>query len=127
MPYEMITRYDSLHIKPENGKFFLPHQFYSTSKDYVMTDEKYENVKKFYQTMKLENLGELNKIYNFQDTMICVKYLSNVLFIYKIFLNLILESVILQVLLAVVFIKTKANAVLPYLQTLNMSEFLKRH
>ena len=66
----MITRYDSLHIEPENGKFFLPHQFYSTLKDYVMTDEECENVKKFYQTMKLENLGELNKIYNFQDTVI---------------------------------------------------------
>ena len=35
-----------------------------------MTDEEYENVKKFCQTMKLENLGELNKIYNFQDTII---------------------------------------------------------
>ena len=35
-----------------------------------MTDEEYENVKKIYQTMKLENLGQLNKIYNFQDTVI---------------------------------------------------------
>ena len=34
-----------------------------------MTDEEYQNVKKFYQTMKLENL-ELNKIYSFQDTII---------------------------------------------------------
>ena len=34
-----------------------------------MTDEEYQNVKKFYQAMKLENL-ELNKIYNFQDTII---------------------------------------------------------
>ena len=34
-----------------------------------MTDEEYQNVKKFYQTMKLENL-ELNKIYRFQDTII---------------------------------------------------------
>ena len=35
-----------------------------------MTDEEYENVKKFYQTMKLKDLGELNKIYNFPDTII---------------------------------------------------------
>ena len=34
-----------------------------------MMDEGYENVKRFYQTMKLENL-ELNKIYHFQDTII---------------------------------------------------------
>ena len=39
-------------------------------KDNVLTNEEYENVKKFYQTMKLDNLGELNKIYNFQDTVI---------------------------------------------------------
>ena len=29
IPYEMITRYDSLDIVPENDQFFLPHQFYS--------------------------------------------------------------------------------------------------
>ena len=44
----MITRYDSLNISPENGKFFLPHQFYSSLKDNVMTEEEYENVKNFY-------------------------------------------------------------------------------
>ena len=35
-----------------------------------MTEDEYNNVKKFYQTMKLKNLGELNKIYNFEDTVI---------------------------------------------------------
>ena len=70
IPYEMIIRYDYLDIKPENGEFFLHHQFYSILKDNILTDEEYENVRKFYQTMKLENLGELNKIYNFQDTII---------------------------------------------------------
>ena len=70
IPYEMITRYNSLDVKPENGEFFLPHQFFSTLKDNILSDEEYKNVKKFYQTMKLENLGELNKIYNFQDTII---------------------------------------------------------
>ena len=68
--YEMITRYNSLDIAQGHGEFFLPHQFYSNLKDSIMTDEEYENVKKFYQTMKLENLGELNKMYNFQDTII---------------------------------------------------------
>ena len=42
----MITRYDSLDITPENGQFFLPHQFYSSLKDSTMTDEEYGNVKK---------------------------------------------------------------------------------
>ena len=69
----MITRYDSLDFKPKNGEFFLPHQFYSTLKDNVLTNEEYKNVEKFYQTMKLENLGELNKIDNFQDNIILCK------------------------------------------------------
>ena len=68
--YEMITRHDSLNIKPEDGNFFLLHHFYSSLKDTTMTDEEYENTKKFYQAMKLENFGELNKINNFQDTII---------------------------------------------------------
>ena len=46
IPYEMITRYDSLDITPENGQSFLPHQFYSSLKDSTMTDEEYGNVKK---------------------------------------------------------------------------------
>ena len=38
-----------------------------------MKMEEYGNVKKIYQTMKLKNLGELNKIYNFQGTIIFCK------------------------------------------------------
>ena len=69
IPYEMITRYDSLDIKSDNGEFFLRYHFYSTLKDNILTNEEYENIKKFYQTLKLENLGELTKICNFQDTI----------------------------------------------------------
>ena len=39
-------------------------------KDSVLSDKDYENVKKFYVTLKLSNLGETNQIYNFQDTII---------------------------------------------------------
>ena len=73
IPYEIITRFDSLDIAPENDNFFLPHQFYSSLKDTIMTEEEYNNVKKFYQTLKLKDLGELNKIYNFQYTIILCK------------------------------------------------------
>ena len=51
IPYEMIARYDSLGISPEKDNFFLPHHFYSSLKDAIMTKEEYENVKKFYQTL----------------------------------------------------------------------------
>ena len=39
-------------------------------KDSVLSKEEYENVKKFYNLMKLSNLGELSQIYNFQDVII---------------------------------------------------------
>ena len=50
--------------------FFEIHQFYSSMKDSVLSTEEYENVKKFYKLMNLSNLGELNQMYNFQDTII---------------------------------------------------------
>ena len=66
IPYELTTEYDSLDIVLDNGDFFLPHSVYSNLKDTVLSDEEYENVKKIYKTMKLKNLGELNKIYIFR-------------------------------------------------------------
>ena len=39
-------------------------------KDSFSWEGEYENVKKFYKTLRLSNLGELNQIYNFQDTII---------------------------------------------------------
>ena len=68
IPYELITDFDSLNIVPDK-EFFLPHQFYSRMKDSTISDEEYENIKKFYSTLKLKNLGELNHIYSFQDTI----------------------------------------------------------
>ena len=68
IPYELITDFDSLNIVPDK-EFFLPHQFHSSMKDSTISDKEYENTKKFYSTLKLKNLGELNHIYSFQDTI----------------------------------------------------------
>ena len=38
--------------------------------DSIINREDYDTVKKLYCTLNLENLGELNKLYNFQDTII---------------------------------------------------------
>ena len=70
IPYEMITRFDLLDIAPENDVFFLPHNFYSSLKKSIISNEDYNAVKILYRTMCLQNLGELNKLYNFQDTII---------------------------------------------------------
>ena len=69
IPYELVGDFDSLSIAPEDGDFFKSHEFYSSMKD-CFEWKKYENLKKFYKTLKLNNLGELNQIYNFQDTII---------------------------------------------------------
>ena len=61
----MITTFDSLNISPQKGKIFLPRLFHSDLKDDIISQEEYKNVKKFWRIMNFENLGELNKIYNF--------------------------------------------------------------
>ena len=71
IPYEMITGYDSFDISPDDENFFLPHHFYSSLKDKIMANEEYENVKKKLSDKEtFLGLGELNKIYNFQDAII---------------------------------------------------------
>ena len=109
IPNEMITTYNSLDISPEDRNVFLLHHFYSSIKDYIMTMEDSKNVKQIYQTMKLKNLGELNKIGNFQDTIILCKYLNNGLSILKSLLNIIKVNVILHVHLVAACIETKLN------------------
>ena len=66
----MITTFDSLNISPQRGKVFLPRHFHPDLKDDIISQEEYKNVKKFWRIMNFENLGELNKIYNFQHTII---------------------------------------------------------
>ena len=69
IPYQLITDFDLLNISPRK-EFFDKYLFYSSLKDSRISSEDYENVKKFYTLLKLQNLGELSRIYNFQDTII---------------------------------------------------------
>lgn len=50
IPYELVI--DSLSIAQEDGDFFKPHEIYSSMKYSVLTEEEYENVKKFYKTFE---------------------------------------------------------------------------
>ena len=60
--YEMITRFDSLDMEPKQ-EFFYIEQFYLRITGHIISEEEYEAVKKLYLTMKIENLGELNMLY----------------------------------------------------------------
>ena len=69
IPYQMITDFGSLQITPEDC-FFKREDFYSSLKEKGINAEEYENVKKFFTVLRLRTLGDLNRIYNFQDTAI---------------------------------------------------------
>ena len=85
IPYQMITDFDSLNIKPEKD-FFEQEKFCSCLKEDNISTEEYENVKKFFNILKLETLGDLNRIYNFQDTAIlCEIFESRSTLLQKLF------------------------------------------
>ena len=69
IPYQMITEFDSLK-RNISEEFFLYEDFYSDLKEKNISKEEYGNVKKFCKILKLKTLGDLNRIYNFQDTPI---------------------------------------------------------
>ena len=69
IPYQMITDFDSLNLRSD-GDFFKGESFYSTLKEKNISEEEYEKVKNFFTILRLKTLGDLNKIYNFQDTTI---------------------------------------------------------
>ena len=99
IPHQMITDFDSLNIKPEKD-FFEHEKFYSCLKEDNISTEEYENVKKFVNILKLETLGYLNRICNFQDTaMLCEIFESRSAFLS----NIILKNAIAQVHFLVVF------------------------
>ena len=71
IPYQTITDLDSLSKRPLcNSDFFDKESFYSTLREKNISKEEYENVKKNFKILKLETLGDLNRIYNIQDTLI---------------------------------------------------------
>ena len=69
IPYQMITDFHSLNLRAD-GDFFKGESFYSTLKEKNISEEEYEKVKNFFTILRLKTLGDLNKIYNFQDTTI---------------------------------------------------------
>ena len=70
VPYQTITDLDSLSTKPCCGDFFNKESFKSTFTEKNISQEEYEDVKKIFKILKLETLGDLNRISNTQDTLI---------------------------------------------------------
>ena len=96
IPYQMITDFDSLNIKPEKD-FFEHEKIYSCLKEDNISTEEYENVKKCFNILKLETLGHLNRINNFQDTAILCKIFKSRSALLQNLLNITLKNAIVQV------------------------------
>ena len=76
MPYEKIMSHEDLNYVPE-GDFFSKSELYSSLKNEIISDQDYENVKKFWELLRLTKLSDLNDIYNFQDTIIICENFEN--------------------------------------------------
>ena len=78
-------------------------------KDSVIDNKDYEAVIKFYQALNLDNLGQLNKLYNFQDTVILAEIFEQRSNHLQELFKFNPESVIRPVLSAVASTKIKVN------------------
>ena len=71
IPYQKITQLSSLQLRPPLGEeFFNKDDFYSTLREKAIDEQEYEDVKNFFKLLNLNKLGDLNKYYNIQDTLI---------------------------------------------------------
>ena len=118
IPYQKFAQFESLLLRPPSGQdFFSKDDFYSTLREKGIEDEDYEEVKKFFKQLNLKTLGELNKYYNIQDTLILC---------YSVCSSLTRESVTVLALSLVTCTETKANVTLCSYSTLKLLEFSKK-
>ena len=59
------------------GEFFSKTEFCSTLRNEIIGDQSYGIVKRFWKTLRLEKLSDLNDIYNFQGTIILCEIFEN--------------------------------------------------
>ena len=60
-------------MKSADGEFFNVIDFYSSFKSKIICEKECSDVKKIFKTLKMRNIGDLNELYNFQDTIILCK------------------------------------------------------
>ena len=76
IPYELIKNYNDLNSSPTNDNdFFDINDFYRCLRNKIIS-QGYESVKEFYKKLSIRNISDVNDIYNFQDTIIYVKFLN---------------------------------------------------
>ena len=68
--YEKIVGMNSMFLTPGNDVCFEKSEFYSDLKQKVVSDSDYESSIFLYKTLKMQNLGDMNDIYNAQDVIL---------------------------------------------------------
>lgn len=66
IPYKKIKSHEDLKGVPE-GEFFSKSEFYNSLKNEIISDQDYENVKKFWQLLRLTKLSDLNTMLKFRE------------------------------------------------------------
>ena len=61
---------NSMFLSPENNVYFEKNEFYSNLKQKVESDSDYESSIFLYKTLKMQNLGDMNDLYNAQDVIL---------------------------------------------------------
>ena len=61
---------NSMFLSPENDVYFEKNEFYSNLKQKVVSDSDYESSIFLYKTLKMQNLGDMNDLYNAQDVIL---------------------------------------------------------
>ena len=59
------------------GFFFLKEKFFSTLKGQAVNDDDYKNSKKLFILLKMQNLSDLNDLYNAQDAILLLQIIEN--------------------------------------------------
>ena len=76
MSYEKIVTINSLCESPEK-EFYEHTEFYNGLKQANVSTSEYENCKYLFKTLKMRNLGDLNDLYNMQDTILLCEIIEN--------------------------------------------------
>ena len=77
IPYEKITNQHSFFVTPKNGAFFEKTEFFSELKNKGISDSAYESSFYLYSILKMRNLGDMNDLYNAQDTILLCEIIEN--------------------------------------------------
>ena len=75
--YENIVDMNAMFLKPENDVFIEKSEFYSDLKQRAASNSDYESSFYLYRTLKMQNVGDMNDLYNAQDVILLCEIVEN--------------------------------------------------